>query len=116
MPYPNIPPQSYQTPRFPSLNVQTIYDTTEDRRFTLYYIRDAWRFTVIWTLIVYALFHLAAVIIAMFAHGGRISSWKYLWAVPVVYLVIAGIEAILAGSIVGAMCVTFACLDQSVEC
>lgn len=97
------PPATYKTPSFPSLNVKTVYDTTPDRRFTLYYIEDVWRFTVTWTLITYALFHLAAVFIAMFAHGWRISSWKYLWAIPVVYLVIAGVEAILAGSVVGAV-------------
>lgn len=101
MGYYNPPPANYQTPRFPSLNVQTVYDTSPDRHYTLYHIKDVWRFTVIWTLVVYALFHLAAVIIAVLTHGWRISSWKYLWAIPVVYLVIAGLEAILAGSIVG---------------
>ncbi|KAL6870042.1 hypothetical protein ACO1O0_001377 [Amphichorda felina] len=101
MPYPDRPPPGYHTPPFPSLNVQTVYDTSEDRHFTLFYIADVWRFTVIWTLIAYALFHFAAVIIAFFAHGWRTSSWKYFWAVPVVYLVIAGLEAVLAGSIVG---------------
>ena len=96
-------PPGYQTPGFPSLNIQTIYDTTDDRRYTLYDITDVWRFTVIWTLVAYAVFHLAAVLIAVYAHGWRISSWKYLWAVPVVYLVIAAMEALMAGSIVGAV-------------
>lgn len=105
MSHPGRPPNDYSTPHFPSLNIRTIYDTSDDRRYTLYYIRDVWRFTVIWTLIGYAAFHMAAVVIAMFAHGWRISSWKYLWAVPVVYLVIAAMEAIMAGSIVGVMCV-----------
>jgi hypothetical protein len=109
MAFPAVPPASYRTPLFPSLNVQTIYDTSSDRKYTLYYIDDVWRFTVIWTLIFYALFHLAAVIIALFAHGWRISSWKYLWGVPVVYLVIAAIEAVLAGSIVGVMCAYSTC-------
>lgn len=101
MPYPGDPPASYNTPKFPSLNVQTLYDFTPDRRYTLYHIHDVWRFTVIWTLIVYAIFHLGAVVIAMLTHGWRISSWKYLWAVPVVYLIIAGVEALMAGSLVG---------------
>ncbi|KFH48951.1 hypothetical protein ACRE_000880 [Hapsidospora chrysogenum ATCC 11550] len=103
MEFPAVPPASYRTPRFPSLNVQTIYDTSPDRRYTLYYIDDVWRFTMIWTIIFYALFHLAAVIIATFAHGWGISSWKYFWGVPAVYLVIAAIEAVLSGSIVGVM-------------
>ncbi|KAI9902549.1 hypothetical protein N3K66_001901 [Trichothecium roseum] len=103
MVYHNTPPDSYKTPQFPSLNIKTLYDYSDDRKFTLYYIEDVWRFTVMWTLILYALFHLAAVLIAFFTHGKRVSSWKYLWAVPVVYLIIAGLEAILAGSIVGIM-------------
>jgi hypothetical protein len=31
------------------------------------------------------------------------SSWKYLWTVPTVYTVVAGIEAVLAGTVVGLM-------------
>ncbi|KAM5369281.1 hypothetical protein ACJZ2D_009102 [Fusarium nematophilum] len=101
MALPNDPPESYQTPRFPSLNVQTLYDTTADKRYTLYYILDVWRFTLIWTIIIYVCFHFGAVLIAMFTHGWKKSSWKYLWAVPVVYVIMAGLEAVLAGSIVG---------------
>ncbi|KAJ9425563.1 hypothetical protein QL093DRAFT_2247073 [Fusarium oxysporum] len=85
MALPNTPPPDYQTPRFPSLNVQTLYDTTADKQFTLYYVLDVWRFTLLWTLIIYACFHMG----------------QYLWAVPVIYLVIAGLEAVMAGSIVG---------------
>ncbi|KAL6356095.1 hypothetical protein LRP88_09683 [Fusarium phalaenopsidis] len=101
MALPNEPPKDYQTPGFPSLNIQTLYDTTSDKRYTLYYVLDVWRFTLLWTIIIYACFHLAAVLIAMFNHGWKKSSWKYLWAVPIIYLVIAGLEAVLAGSIVG---------------
>ncbi|RSL61264.1 hypothetical protein CEP54_006313 [Fusarium duplospermum] len=101
MALPNEPPKDYQTPGFPSLNIQTFRDTTHDKQFTLYYILDVWRFTLLWTIIIYACFHLAAVLIAMFNHGWKKSSWKYLWAVPIVYLVMAGLEAVLAGSIVG---------------
>lgn len=98
---PNQPPPGYRTPRFPSLNVETIHDSTEDRMYTLYYIRDIWVFTLTWTIIVYALFHLAVVLIAVATHGWRMSSWKYLWAVPIVYIGMAGLEALLSGSIVG---------------
>ena len=101
MALPNTPPADYKTPRFPPLHVQTLYDTTNDKQYTLYYVLDVWRVTLLGTLIIYACFHLAAVLIAMFTHGWKKSSWKYLWAIPVVYLVMAGIEAIMAGSIVG---------------
>ncbi|KAF5003528.1 hypothetical protein FDECE_9915 [Fusarium decemcellulare] len=101
MAFPNDPPEDYRTPRFPSLNVQTLYDLSADKRYTLYYVLDVWRFTLLWTIIIYACFHLAAVLIAMFNHGWKKSSWKFLWAVPVVYLLLAGLEAVLAGSIVG---------------
>ncbi|KAF4957402.1 hypothetical protein FGADI_3138 [Fusarium gaditjirri] len=37
----------------------------------------------------------------MFTHGWKKSPWRYLWAAPVIYLVIAGLEAVMAGSIVG---------------
>lgn len=99
----NGPPEGYRTPRFPSLNVQTVYDRSPTRVYTLYYIHDVWRFTVIWTVIIYVLFHVAAVVIALFTHGRRISTWKYLWAVPIVYIVIAGLQALVTGSIVGAV-------------
>ena len=101
MVFPNEPPDAYQTPRFPSLNVKTLYDTTADKRYTLYYILDVWRFTLTWTLILYALFHMGAVLIAMFTHNWKKSSWKFMWAVPVIYLTMAGLEAVIAGSIVG---------------
>lgn len=101
MVHPNSPPKSYHSPRFPSLNVETLADTTDDRRYTLFYLSDIVRFTVIWTLIVYALFHLGAVLVAFSSHGFKKSSWKYLWLTPAVYLVIASLEAVLSGTIVG---------------
>lgn len=106
MAFQNDPPASYKTPTFPSLNVQTLLDTTDDKRFTLYYVLDVWRFTLIWTLILYAVFHMGAVMVAMSTHGWKKSSWKYLWAVPVVYLVMAGLEGIFAGSVVGLVSVS----------
>jgi hypothetical protein len=105
MALPNTPPKDYKTPRFPSLNVQTLYDTTDDKQFTLFYILDVWRFTLLWTLIIYACFHMGAVLVAMFTHGWKKSSWRYLWAIPVIYLVMAGLEAVMAGSIVGLLSV-----------
>lgn len=101
MEHPNDPPPNYKTPPFPSLNVRTLADPTPQRMYTLYYLTDIWRFTLVWTLITYALFHLSAVLVAMVTHGWKKSSWSYIWAVPVVYLVVAGLEALLAGSVVG---------------
>lgn len=101
MAFPNDPPPNYRAPRFPSLNVKTLSDTTIDKNYTLFYLSDVVRFTVIWTLIVYALFHLGAVLVAFSTHGLKKSSWKYLWVTPVVYLSMAAFEAVLSGSIVG---------------
>ncbi|KAK2608791.1 hypothetical protein QQS21_002648 [Conoideocrella luteorostrata] len=95
------PPPNYETPSFPSLSVKTLQDLTPNRAYTLFYITDVWKFTVIWTLITFTFFHLGAVLIALFNHGLKKSSWRFLWAVPIIYILIAGIEAILAGSIVG---------------
>lgn len=101
MPSPGNPPPNYRTPRFPSLTIKQLQDQTPDRNYTLFYITDVWKFTVIWTLITYISFHLGAVLVAFFSHGFNKSSWRFLWVVPILYLLIAGIEAILAGSIVG---------------
>ncbi|EHK41386.1 hypothetical protein TRIATDRAFT_301972 [Trichoderma atroviride IMI 206040] len=98
-----IPPRNYTTPRFPSLNVNTLFDSTPDKRYTLYHIGDVWRFTVIWTLITFAVFHLGAVFIALFTHGWKKSSWKYLWLTPIIYMGVAALEALLSGTIVGVM-------------
>lgn len=103
MPFPNEPPASYRTPPFPSLNIHDIHDFTDDKRYTLYYIGDAWRFTLMWTLIVFAVFHMGAVLIAWFTHGWKKSSWKYLWVAPIIYLGVAALEAVVSGSIVGLM-------------
>lgn len=99
----NGPPDRYSTPPFPSLNVQTTYDRTLRKIYTLFYVKDVWRYTVLWTIIVYVLFHVAAVIIALSTHGRRISTWRYLWVLPIVYIFIAGLQAVVTGSIVGAV-------------
>jgi hypothetical protein len=31
------------------------------------------------------------------------SAWQYVWIIPLVYALIAGIEALMAGSIIGVM-------------
>lgn len=40
--------------------------------------------------------------------GRKKSNWKYLWTVPLLYAFVAGVEAIMAGSVVGLMYVFFA--------
>ncbi|KAG5913073.1 hypothetical protein E4U42_001508 [Claviceps africana] len=101
MAYRRVPPADYETPLFPSLNVRTLQDKTPNRTYTLYYISDVWRFTLLWTLITYAFFHFGVVLVALFNQGWKKSSWRFLWAVPVTYLFTAGIEAMIAGSVVG---------------
>ncbi|KAK0630669.1 hypothetical protein B0T17DRAFT_590112 [Bombardia bombarda] len=93
----NIAPAGYTTPPFPSLRW-----VIQDPVWSLYDLRDIWRFTLLWTLIIYGLFHLGAAGIALLMQvGKRKSNWKYLWMVPLVYAFIAGVEAVMAGTVVG---------------
>ncbi|KAM0334215.1 hypothetical protein ACHAQA_001236 [Verticillium albo-atrum] len=96
----NYPPDNYRTPAFPSISFH-LMDVTTDHRWSLYYIYDIWRFTVLWTLIIYAAVHLAAAIIALVMQGGKKRSLMYLWVAPIVYVAAALIQGLLAGSVVG---------------
>ena len=90
-----------RTPPFPSL-----YWPPHEPIQALYFFGDAWRFTLIWTFIIYAIFHVSAALIALAMQvGKRRSAWKYLWTIPLMYMAAAGVEALLAGSVVGIMCV-----------
>ena len=94
---PDYPPAGYEAPPFPSL-----YWPPQAYTHPLYTLWDAWRFTTIWTLMLYGIFHLAAAGIALLMQVGKgRSAWKFIWAVPLVYALIAGLEAAFAGSIVG---------------
>lgn len=96
------PPADYVVPGWPSL----FWPPLEDE-YVLYRIYDMWRFTLFWTLVMYASFHWAAIGIALFVQiGKRRTNWKYLWTVPLVYSAIAGFEALIAGSVTGAMSVS----------
>ncbi|KAK2605174.1 hypothetical protein N8I77_008032 [Diaporthe amygdali] len=94
-----FPPADYHTPRWPSL----FWPPLEDR-YVLYHLGDMWRFTLIWTFVMYACFHWAAIGIALIVQiGKKKTNWKYLWTVPIIYSAIAAVEALVAGSVTGAM-------------
>ena len=91
-------PLDYTTPSFPSL-----YWPINAKAGSAYYLYnngDIWRFTLFWTLITYGAVHLAASLYAVAVQG---NNWKVIWVVPVVYLLVGGIEALFAGSVVGLM-------------
>ncbi|KAF2423094.1 integral membrane protein [Tothia fuscella] len=94
----NPAPLDYVTPSFPSLYWP--FPVSGPQATYLYHATDIWRFTVLWTLLFYAAVHLAA---AGYAIIVQWKNWKVIWIVPVVYVVIGGIEAFLAGSVVGGL-------------
>lgn len=95
-------PLDYVAPPFPSLYWPL--DARPGVASYLYYVKDIWRFTLLWTLIFYAAFHIAAAALAVFMQAGKGRSvFKWVWSIPIAYAAIAGIEALLAGSIVGLM-------------
>lgn len=74
----------------------------------LYYSGDIWRFTFYWTIIIFAIVHLAAASYAVLMHLGKgKKAWKWVWTVPLIYLIVAAIEAVLAGILVGLMYVHY---------
>ena len=119
-------PENYKTPSFPSLYWLVGPASLVQPRF-LYHVRDIWRFTLFWTIIIFEAVHLLAgtyaVVIVWWAgrnrlHDGKenmdertskrgdeksLKQIKVLWVVPIVYGVVAGVEAVLAGSVVGLM-------------
>ena len=96
----NPAPPNYTPPPFPSL-YSPIHGGSG---VYLYYSSDVWRFTLFWTLIVFQAFHLAA---SGYAVVVQWKNWKLMWLVPIFYLLVGGVEAVLAGSIVGLMYVIY---------
>lgn len=97
----DYPPINYTTPSWPSLFWPPL-----DDRYVLYKLSDMVRFTLFWTLVMFAVFHWAVIGIALFVQiGKRRTNWTYLWTIPIIYSGIAGIEALVAGSVTGAMSV-----------
>lgn len=90
-------PTNYTVPPFPSL-----FWPPQDFPYELLHIGDIWRFTFLWTIIIYAIFHIGATGIAMVMQVGRTrSNWKYMWVVPLVYGLVAGLQAMFAGTFIG---------------
>jgi len=56
------------------------------------------RFTLLWTLIDVIGIHLIA---AMYAMMIQWRNWKLIWITPVVFALVGGVEALIAGSVVG---------------
>ncbi|QSZ29154.1 hypothetical protein DSL72_003665 [Monilinia vaccinii-corymbosi] len=96
----NPAPLDYITPPFPSL-YWPLHAKPGVPTY-LYYAHDIWRFTLLWTLIAYGVTHMAVAIYAIVMQLGKgKNAWQYVWIIPFVYALIAGIEALLAGSFVG---------------
>ena len=89
-------PPGYKTPPFPSL-YWFINGKAHEPQY-LYHMSDIWRFTLFWTIIVFELCHVAASGYAVIVQW---RNWKIMWIVPLVYMITAGIEAVLAGTAVG---------------
>ena len=94
----NTAPLGYVTPSFPSLYWP--FPVKGDQAKYLYHAADIWKFTVIWTLIFYEGVHLAT---SGYAVAIQWRNWKIIWLAPVVFLIIGGIEAMIAGSVIGGL-------------
>lgn len=95
-------PLGYATPPFPSLYWP--YKAKPGVANYLYYAHDIWRHTLLWTLLIFGVFHLAVAAFAVLMQLGKgKKAWQYVWAIPLLYILVAGVEALLAGSIVGLM-------------
>ena len=91
-------PPNYVTPGFPGL-YWPLHAPANTPQY-LYHRSDIWRFTLYWTLIIYGTSHIAA---SGYAFAVQWRHWKLMWIVPIVYLIWAGLQGILAGSVIGLM-------------
>lgn len=89
-------PINYEIPAFPSL--YDPFPTHNTHAYYLYYTQDIWRFTLYWTFIFYAATHFSVAACAVIM---QCRNWKTGWVIPVIYAVIGGLQALMAGSIVG---------------
>ncbi|KAF2714748.1 hypothetical protein K504DRAFT_496654 [Pleomassaria siparia CBS 279.74] len=91
-------PPGYITPAFPSL-----YWPLPISAATPYYLYspgDIWRFTTAWTLLCFGAVHL---VVAGWACIVQWRNWKLIWITPMVYVIIGGLEGLIAGSVVGGL-------------
>lgn len=84
-------------PTFPGLYIPT--GSITDGNF-LYDTGDVWQYTLLWTIIFYEAFHIAA---SLYAAAVQPQNWKFSWLVVILYIIVGGIEALIAGSVVGLM-------------
>lgn len=94
-------PLSYTPPPFPSLYWP--FPISGPQEQFLYDARSIWKFTLYWTILVVVVVHLSA---AGYACVVQYRNWRLIWLAPVVYLLIGGIEALIAGNVTGALYVT----------
>jgi Putative transmembrane protein 170 len=109
-------PVDYTRPSFPSL-YWPINPSPNDPQH-LYYQSDIWRFTLYWTLLTYGAVHLSASLCAVLMQLRSALATKtkplgeanrfrqtllWVWMIPLGYLLVAGMEAVFAGSVVGLM-------------
>ncbi|KAK9470325.1 uncharacterized protein V1510DRAFT_405149 [Dipodascopsis tothii] len=90
-------PAGYETPPFPSLRWPTS-NTFETYNY-LYYKSDVWKFTLYWTMIMYAGFYGVAALWAALMGRKLVQGGITVG----VYLAVGGAMAFLSGSIVGAI-------------
>lgn len=93
-------PLDYTVPSFPSL-YEPLIGTPQAQNY-LYHLVDIWRFTLYWTLILYAGAHVA---VAYFAVAIQWRNWRTAWIIYLVYMLVAVLEALFAGTLVGFMSV-----------
>lgn len=91
-------PLGYTTPPFPSLYWPL--PPSASRPSYLYKPSDILRFTVYWTLLLVGGVHL---ITALWACAVQWRNWKLIWIVVPIFSILGGVEALLAGSIVGGL-------------
>ncbi|KAF2751144.1 integral membrane protein [Sporormia fimetaria CBS 119925] len=76
------------------------YPVGANKSYHLYDPTDIWRFTLLWTLLLFGVVHL---VVALWACAIQWRNWKLIWITPIVFVVIGGLEALIAGSIVGGL-------------
>lgn len=92
----NAIPIDYVVPSFPSLYFPI--GSPEFKSALLFYPYDIWKFTLYWTFIFFASFHLCASIWASIMHRKSLMDSIY---IILFYLIFSGIQALISGSLVG---------------